>query len=345
MLQRFSIILFSLAIIIGVVCGVRDLAFITTQSRLASISTVRSDVLSLTPPANKKVSIVFVGDIMLARTVGNKIAASSDPLLPFQAVLPFLRESDITFGNLESVISNKGSNVGSIYSFRADPRTLSGLVDAGFDIVSVANNHAFDWGRPAFSDSISRLTQAGIRPVGGGALYDEANTAVILERNGIRFGWYAYTNLLPQTLRATQKSAGLSAFDEELVFERIRNEKNTYQLDYVIVSMHWGDEYATEANAMQKRIAHGLVDAGADIVIGHHPHVVQEVEWYKGKYIAYSLGNFVFDQYFSENTMRGLVVCLTCDEKGIVRAEHFSSVLNTSYQVERLDSTTPVFIQ
>lgn len=341
-MTRLATTLITLAILVGIVFGVSD--FGVSSFNTAQISDRRSVNVSPVVLKNKEVTLIFVGDIMLSRSVGARIAKNNDPLFPFRFSRDFLHRGDITFGNLESVISDTGRNVGSAYSFRADPFVLDGLVDAGFDVVSIANNHAFDWGRSAFSDSMSRLMQAGIRPVGGGASYDEANTVVVLERSGIRFGWYAYTNLLPKTLNAKEAIPGLSEFDEQKITQRIQTDKKEKNLDYTIVSMHWGNEYATEANTMQKKIAHELVDAGADIVIGHHPHVVQEVEWYKGKYIAYSLGNFVFDQYFSPDTMQGLVVHLTCDENGIMRAEHFSSVLNASYQVERLDPTIPIFI-
>ena len=188
----------------------------------------------------------------------------------------------------------------------------------------------------AITDSIERLTAASIIPIGAGHTYQEANAVRVVECNGMRFGWYAYTNLLPASLNAGADSAGLSEFDERKIAERIKNDKAEKNLDRIIVSIHWGEEYEIESNTPQKRIAHELADAGTDIIVGHHPHVAQETELYNGSLILYSLGNFVFDQGFSPETMRGLVARVTVSSDGI-EPEYFTSYLNKQYQVERIE--------
>jgi poly-gamma-glutamate capsule biosynthesis protein CapA/YwtB (metallophosphatase superfamily) len=285
---------------------------------------------------DRSITMLFVGDVMLSRTVASKIAAhGNDYLFPFRKVLDFLQEPDITFANLENPVSVRGRNVGSIYSFRADPAAVPALREAGFDVVSVANNHMWDWGKDALLDTVTLLREGDIEPVGAGKNYEEANAVKVLERNGMRLGLYAYTNLLPKTLQAGVDSPGLSEFDVEKIKARVQADKTEQRLDFSVVSLHWGTEYATSSDAAQKRIARELIDAGADIIAGHHPHVEQEVEAYNGGLIIYSLGNFVFDQYFSEETMQGLAVRVTLSDKGVV-PEYFRTYLNREYQIEEI---------
>ncbi len=321
---RLIITCITLAVLAGLVFGIRDGA----QTVPTPENKQAASVLSL-EQADRKLTLLFVGDIMLDRYVAKYIQENNDPVFPFRNVGDFLRDADITFGNLESVISDKGRNVGSIYSFRADPTVVEGLVWAGFDVLSLANNHSFDWTYAALMDTVERLRKVSILPVGAGLSYEEANAAQIVEKNGIRVGWYAFTNLTPQR-------EGLSVFDESKSIERIRTERKEKDLDRVIVSMHWGDEYQTQSNDLQKRIAHALADGGVDIIVGHHPHVAQEVEWYNDTLILYSLGNFVFDQNFSEETMKGMAVKVTISEDDIT-PEYFTSYMNKRYQVERVE--------
>ncbi len=297
-----------------------------------------------TPLARKELSFICTGDIMLSRVVGNKIRAHDDPSFPFEQAEEFLSSADLTFGNLENPVSARGKDVGSIYSFRADPRVLDGLSGAGFDAVSIANNHIWDWGADALSDTAELLLQKGIVPVGAGRDYAEANDVRIIERNGMKIGLYAYTNLLPKSRAASEHAPGLSEFDEEKILDRIRTDKEKKKTDISIVSMHWGEEYAKEADAFQKRFARKLIDAGADIVVGHHPHVPEEAEWYEGKLILYSLGNLVFDQNFSADTMSGLIARVRITPAGM-EADFFKSSLDKEYRIETIEPVRPVFIR
>ncbi len=281
--------------------------------------------------ASRLISVIFTGDIMLSRGVDYQIKKNNNYNYPFLKIADTVKSADIAFGNLEGPISSRGSNQGSIYSFRDDPKTVEGLKFTGFDVLSLANNHILDWGRESLEDTISILKANNIEPVGAGEDYDEANKPVIKEVNGTKFAFLAYTNLLPTSFKATESVAGISEFDVESIEKAIKDaEKNA---DIVIVSLHWGDEYADYPSLWQKNLAHALIDSGADLIIGHHPHVVQGIEKYspsspkavsfaplgratktesdgQGKtgWIAYSLGNFVFDQNFSEETMKGLMV-------------------------------------
>jgi poly-gamma-glutamate synthesis protein (capsule biosynthesis protein) len=256
----------------------------------------------------KATTLIFVGDIMLDRGVEYMVGkyGKRDFRFPFLKIADELKKADILFGNLESVISDKGKKVGSIYSFRADPKAIEGLKFAGFDILSVANNHIFDYGREAMEDSFLRLRNAGIDYVGGGFDEKEAYSPIIKEINATKIAYLSYTSLGSPYWAAKGNQSGISWLTKEKLEEGIKKVREN--ADLVIVSMHFGDEYQKKANSEQKYFAHLAIDSGADLVIGHHPHVVEEIEKYKEKYIAYSLGNFVFDQKFSKETMEGLML-------------------------------------
>lgn len=280
--------------------------------------------------ASRPISIIFTGDIMLSRGVGYQIKKNNDFNYPFLKIADTVKSADIAFGNLEGPISSRGSNQGSIYSFRDDPKVVEGLKFAGFDVLSLANNHMLDWGRESLEDTVSIFKANNIESVGAGKNYDEANKPVIKEINGTKFAFLAYTNLLPASFTAAKDTAGISEFNPENIKKSVEAAKKN--ADIVIVSLHWGEEYAKSPSLWQKNLAHALIDSGADLIIGHHPHVVQGTEKYtsstntaslvplseaagdesdkQGKtgWIAYSLGNFVFDQNFSEETMKGLMI-------------------------------------
>jgi len=279
-------------------------------------------------PTNTTSTLSFVGDIMLDRGVKGKVNAHGAGNYAFLFEnASFLKTPDIMFGNLEGPVSDKGVNVGSIYSFRFDPVVTAVLKDAGFDVLSMANNHIGDWTRTALEDTFINGKKAGIEMVGGGITYVEAIQPKIIETNGIKVGYLAFSDFGPDSIIVKKNVSGsgvLSASDpdiKEIIFNASK------QVDILAVSIHFGDEYEPLSNDRQKRIAREAIDAGADIVAGHHPHVAQEVEEYNGGIIAYSLGNFIFDQYFSEETMKGLKLDVIVSKIGI---ESYST--STVYQ-------------
>lgn len=300
---------------------------------------------------NQSASLIFVGDIMLSRSVQKQIERNgNDYSFPFASSSEFLKSSDFTFGNLEGPISDQGKDQGSIYSFRSNPRVVEGLISAGFDVVSLANNHIWDWGKEALKDTINILKNNKIMPVGAGINYQDANNEKMLViSNGslgekTRIGFLAFTNLYPKSLIATEDSPGISNFDIENIKNQILKIKEGKSADLVVVSVHWGEEYQQQSNMLQQSIAHQLIDAGADIIIGHHPHVIQEVEQYKGKWVFYSLGNFIFDQNFSKETMEGLVAKVTLVRDTIEKVDFYKSKLNRQYQIESIESIKPTLI-
>ena len=253
-----------------------------------------------------EVTLIFVGDIMLSRFIGTLSARKNDWTFPFRRIADTTRPADIAVGNLEGPISARGERAGSEYLFRADPRAVEGLRYAGFDVLSVANNHIWDYGAEAFLDTLEILRKNGIQPVGGGEDYARAHEPVTKEIRGTKIAFLAYTNLIPRSLAEESSMPAISFAEKEEILRDI--EKAREKVDVVVALFHWGDEYEVRHSALQKDLAEAAIDAGARIVIGHHPHVIQDTEEYNGGYIAYSLGNLVFDQNFSKETRRGLIL-------------------------------------
>lgn len=282
---------------------------------------------------NKNTTITSVGDIMLTRgvktSVDKNFGGNYNKLFEN---LSELKTADILFGNLEGDISDIGNNVGSKYSFRMDPKVLPVLKDAGFDIVSFANNHVGDWNISAFKDTLSRLEEVGILKTGAGQNKEDAINPTLIEKNGTVFGFLGFSDVGPNWIAAKENTAGILLASDPNLGEIIKNAKA--ECDVLIVSFHWGEEYKLVHNKRQENLAHTAIDNGADMIIGGHPHVMEDIEEYKGKTIVYSLGNFIFDQYFSEETMRGMVFTATYDGKNLINTEQKIITLNSKYQPE-----------
>ena len=280
------------------------------------------------------ITLMFVGDVMLDRGVEKKI--KNDWTFPFLKIKETLDEADLLFGNLESIISNKGYKVGSIYSFRAEPESINCLIYAGFDIVSLANNHAFDYTAEALKDTFTRLQAANIDFIGAG-IEEKAFSPIIKELKNIKIAFLAYTNLGASNWRAGVNYTGLAWINRES-FSKISTdiEKAKQNADILVVSIHAGTEYSLEPDNFQKDFAKLAIDSGADLIIGHHPHVVQPTEKYKDGWIFYSLGNFVFDQQFSESVKKGQIakVIIDIEKKTIKDVSKIEIRINSDFQPE-----------
>jgi len=299
-----------------------------------------ADVLNFLEPKNevpvienKTTKIFFVGDIMLTRGVGNSVNKNFDG--DFNRLfenLPELKDADILFGNLEGDVSDQGNNVGSKYSFRMEPKVLPALKDAGFDILSFANNHIGDWNVTAFKDTLKRLEDLDISKIGAGFNKEETTTPTIIEKNGIKFGFLGFSDVGPNWLKAGENSPGVLLASDKNLEEIIKNAKTT--CDVLIVSFHFGEEYKLIHNARQETLAKMAIDNGADMIIGHHPHVIEDIGEYKSKPIVYSLGNFIFDQYFSEDTMKGMLFSATFNGKDLESTDKKIIKLSRKFQPE-----------
>jgi len=281
----------------------------------------------------EETTISFVGDIMLDRSVRSSVVKNfKGDYSKLFANLGELKNTDILFGNLEGNVSDLGNNVGSKYSFRMDPVILPVLKNAGFDIVSFANNHVGDWNVPAFKDTITRLSDNDILQTGAGFTKNETEMPVIIEKNGVKFGFIAFSDVGPNWIEAKERSPGILLASDPNLSEIIKNAKQ--KSDVLIVSFHWGVEYEKIHNKRQETLAHSAVDNGANIVIGHHPHVIQDIETYKGAPIVYSLGNFIFDQYFSKETMQGMLFEAIFEGTSLKDTRKRIITLNKKYQPE-----------
>ncbi len=287
----------------------------------------------LSPPPRALYTIAFVGDSMLDRTVRKKVESvgGGDYNFPFAPVVYQLRSYDFLFGNLEGPLSDQGANQGSLYSFRMDPAAAPALASAGFDMLSVANNHMADWGSVAFTDTLARLETAGIVPSGGGTSEAEAYAPRYFTlADGTTLGVVSFSQFI-RFFEAGTSTAGIAVIDEPKVTRAVAEA--TAHSDITIASFHWGDEYEPQPNAYQRRIAELAISSGADIIVGHHPHVAQPLERLGDAWVAWSLGNFVFDQYFSPETMQGRVLEVTIERGAIKDARLLVSKQNKDFQV------------
>lgn len=283
------------------------------------------------------IKLVFAGDTMMDRKVKKSVDnnAEGDYRFLFQYTANYLKGADLAFTNLESMISDAGyAQVYYEIAFEADPAAIDGLTYAGIDVVSVANNHAFDYTRTAFKDCLARLSAAGIAYIGGGG-FEEAYTPKVFNVKGTTIAYLAFTmtgNVSESTMAVAEDDparAGVAWYYTEYVDPAVQQAKSA--ADVVIVSIHFGEEYETGQNVEQIEAAEHLIDQGVNLVVGHHSHVVQPLATYGGGYIAYSLGNFIFDQS-DESTHRGMVLEVTVRDKRIVSAVDRYIDINDYYQ-------------
>lgn len=291
--------------------------------------------LSVEKETFETVSLGFVGDIMLSRSVAKSIERYEDFTFPFGVSSDFFSSFDIVSGNLEGPISLGGRDMGSVYSFRAHPSVIQGLLGSNFSVLSLANNHIYDWGSEALMDTKNLLSQHAIASVGAGVDILEASTPTIIEKNNISVGFIGCSTIYGSFALAGENKEGLLSCGSEYFFETLSNLKDN--VDVSVVSLHWGDEYSN-VSPSQRTFAYELIgEYGVNIIVGHHPHVVQSIEWYENSLIFYSLGNFIFDQYFSDETMRGMVGEVWVSKRGIESLFVYESILSNQYSVESIN--------
>ncbi len=265
------------------------------------------------PEVKLQVKIMAVGDISLSRNVAAQIDKHNDPLFPFKSLDSLLKSTDLNIGNLESPFS--GSEyyppTGSLV-FNAPTGNVRGLVEYNFKVLNIANNHALDQGVAGLKNTIEYLKEHNIQTIGAGESLTDAWAPLVQEINGIRMAFIgaSYASINDDGQVTSDYIARIQDLDR--LIEAVTLAKT--QADVVIVQMHAGTEYVRAPGDNQVAFAHSAIDAGADIVIGHHPHWIQTIEKYNNKYIFYSLGNFIFDQMWSQETRAGLTLLLTIEK-------------------------------
>ncbi len=262
------------------------------------------------------ITLGFAGDIMLARGVASQVKKNlGGDWNKLFLNAGFLAEPDVTFANLEGPVSDRGLDRHNLYSFRMDPSVVPALKAAGIDIVASANNHIGDWGPDALADTITHLRAGGIATCGIGMNKSEAETPAVFARDGYTVGFLCFTDVGPNDMAATETTPGIllaSDPDYDGIIKRAAE-----QVDALIVSFHWGEEYQAKHNSRQEELARRAIDSGAAMVEGEHPHVAEDTDTYRGAPIFYSLGNFIFDQAFSKETTHGLFITAAISGKSV----------------------------
>lgn len=263
-----------------------------------------------------EVNFYAVGDIMLSRNVAGQISKNQkDSYWPFRNLETELRSTDFNFGNLESPFSGRDDfNATGSLVFNAPTWTMPGLVQHNFKVLNLANNHAYDQGKDALLYTKNLLKENGLLGLGVGNNLDEAFEGQVYSVKGMRIGFIGASY-------ASENDGGVVKNDQVARIEDVERFKKSIadlktRSDFVVVTMHAGTEYTREPNQSQIDFAHAAIDAGADLIIGAHPHWIQTTEQYKGKYIFYSLGNFVFDQMWSQETKQGLMLKISVSKNG-----------------------------
>lgn len=302
-------------VMVGAAAGLFVCAAMLAQPGVAPAAPVAAAATVSRPPT---ITITAVGDLLFD-SAPKRLIQSSGGKAPFAAVASRLNKADVTVGNLECALSNRGTPVpGKAFTFRGDPRAVDGLRWAGFDLLALGNNHARDYGDLALRDTFANLGRARIAYAGAGVNRAAAWRPATITRKGAKIAFLSFSQIGPSTFAATPSRSGtLYTMDTAAVKRAIRSAST--RSDYVIVSFHWGVEKEYYPTSRQVRDGRAAIDAGADVVLSHHPHRIQGVEYYKGRLIAYSLANFVFSPG-SEGGRDTMILHATLTPKGVVRA-------------------------
>jgi poly-gamma-glutamate synthesis protein (capsule biosynthesis protein) len=302
--------------------GEQGYPFAVTWSVVARADDQRAAALGralagrLAEQADREVVIDAVGDIMLDRSVGASIAQRG-PRFPFEAVMPLLAGSHIRLANLELPLTERGQRARKDYTFRAPPSVVEGLRAAGFNLLTLANNHVLDYGPEGLLDTMATLDRAGIPYVGAGRNAEAAHAPVLLAVQGLRIAVLGYVNTpndgvsgwVAENTRAGAAVPGVAWGTADAIRRDVAAARA--RADLVVVALHAGWEYTGPPSPVQRQLAYAAIDAGAALVLGAHPHVLQGIEFYKDAPIVYSLGNFVFDLDDDDRRQPGLPSVLT----------------------------------
>ena len=278
----------------------------------AYITTVKEE-LNITSPS---LTIALTGDILLAGKVFDQIQKNGVNY-PWEKVKETLTAADFAVGNLECAVSRSGSpQKGKTFTFRADPVVLEGVKWAGLDGLTLANNHILDFGRTALAETLNYLKKYNLKSTGAGWNKKDASQPIIFEKDGLKVGILAYSRVIPTTdwLASEERSGLISCYNPDEFLTNVQSLKN--KVDVLIASVHWGKELADYPLPYQRELAHDLIDAGADIVFGHHPHTLQGMETYKNGLIIYSAGNFIFTTSITDKCQTGMIALITFNQNG-----------------------------
>jgi poly-gamma-glutamate synthesis protein (capsule biosynthesis protein) len=282
----------------------------------------------------RPLTLAAVGDVTFGDGVATAIARHG-PLWPWRSVAPALRAADLALANLEGAVSTRGAPVpGKLYTFRGPPAAFRAAASfAGIDVVSLANNHSLDYGRTAFLDTIANARRFGLRTVGGGSSLTAARRPAIVKRGGLRVAFLGFSDVRPLGFDAGAGLPGTVPAFPEIVRADVRAARR--RSDVVVAYFHWGIERTTVPTWRQRDLAQTALDAGATVVLGAHPHVLQPIERRGRRLVAWSLGNFVFAAH-SPNTARTGILRIRLGARGVV---------GTSFRRARIDWVQPRLVR
>jgi len=268
----------------------------------------------------RPVSLVFVGDMMLDRSV-EKLINENGVNYPFEKISDFLKQADLVIGNLEGPIVKKPIQFSrSSLKFAFSEKTIDSLNFAGFDLLNLANNHTQNMGQDGLKETREILKSANMDSFGDPLV---CGNDFLLKKDNLIF--LGFNKTFPSTC------------PDEDILNTIKEIKSSNPESFLIINIHWGNEYQSKNSKQQQELAYKIIDNGADLIIGHHPHVVQNFEKYKNKMIFYSLGNFVFDQYFSEETQKGMIINLEIYPDKFIYKTFFVSITDSQPKITEPD--------
>jgi poly-gamma-glutamate capsule biosynthesis protein CapA/YwtB (metallophosphatase superfamily) len=261
------------------------------------------------------VSMAFVGDVIFASTVETVLKQNGYDY-PYTDLKDALQQPDITAANLETPITVRGEEQKKEYTYRSHPDALKAFKEAGFDVVGLANNHIMDYGTDGLLDTLKHLDKQGILRTGAGKNAKEAYTPAVVEKNGVKVAFLSFSHKVPDASwkAGVNKPGTTELYDPKKAMETITDVKK--DADLVVVMAHWGVEREDKPQETHRTMARAFIDAGADLIIGSHPHVLQGLENYKGKWIAYSLGNFLFTTNAYEPSWETVILNADCTKAG-----------------------------
>lgn len=250
------------------------------------------------------VSIVAVGDLLLGGSA-TKSVKHRGFAYPFEATGSMIKQADIAMANLEAPLTDGGEkHPDKQFTFRVPPAAAAKIKEAGFDLMTLANNHIGDYGQQGVIDTLVSLEKIGLAYAGAGRNLQQARAPHVIEIDGVKFAFLAYSNTFPKSFYAKKGKPGTAPGYFEYVAADIRKARKQY--DHVIASFHWGGERMNDPKDYQMELGRLAIDNGADVVIGHHPHVLQGAEIYHGGVIYYSLGNYAFGSYSQSSVTAGM---------------------------------------
>ncbi len=267
--------------------------------------------------SNPGISLAAVGDVMLGSWV-IPVLAEHGADYPFKKTYRYLETADVAIANLEAPFTEDTVAFEKKFNFKVPPKYARGLLSGGFDVVTLANNHIMDFGEGGLLSTIQTLDRIGIKHCGAGQDLHEAHQPAVIESNGKKIAFFGYSMTFPTEFYARKESSGTAYPEPELMQHALEVWENF--VDFTVVSFHWSAEKRDTPKDYQTYFAHLAIDSGADLILGHHPHVLQGIELYKNRLIAYSLGNFAFGSY-SKNAVDSIILKVYLNDDGLQYAQ------------------------